>query len=478
MNKSTIVGALLIAAAFASAQGLPPLVQQKCSTCHPAPRPTSLPRHAWEGAHGLMVELMAEQKIPITAEESRDILSFYLANSPEALPQIPDTWAESRLKWTKGGIGNPPRARKPEINNVQIFDIDGDGAEDDIICMDNLMGAVTWIHLIEGRWREKVIAFLPSPVRANAVDFDRDGDLDLVVSVMGDIYPNELLTGEVHLLLNDGTGVFTPRVLLEGVARVADCAPADMDGDGDIDFVVAMFGWRKTGGIGLLRQREDGEFDFEILAEINGTMRVIINQANGDDRPDFVALVTQQHESIVQFLNEGDQGFSNRLISQAQHPAFGSSSIHLADLDQDGDEDIVYTNGDMMDENPEPKPYHGARWLENDGKGRYAIHPLVGMPGCYDAEPVDMDGDGDLDLVVSSLYFHWDLHDFPSLGWLENLGGFRNFAPQKIAYAPSHLVNIAVGDLDQDGKPDVVGGGMHVPGPSQRRGRVTLWRQE
>lgn len=57
---------------------------------------------------------------------------------------------------------------------------------------------------------------------------------------------------------------------------------------------------------------------------------------------------------------------------------------------------------------------HGVRWLENN-HWKYLHHHLEGMPGCYDAKPIDMYGDGDLDIVYSALYFQWQQADFPSL---------------------------------------------------------------
>lgn len=457
------------------AQSIPPLVSEKCTGCHPLPRPDSMPRHAWTTVGETMTALMKRADVPIEPEEMDEIVAYYQANSPVRLEQIRDDYAEPLLNFGKTSAGMISFDERPKITGVTFTDIDGDGAEDDIVVTDANTNAVTWLRLEDGSWRETVLATITDPVDATAVDVDGDGDLDLGVSSMGFLHPTDDLIGEFHLLLNRGDGTFEHQVLAEGTPRITGSAAADFDDDGDIDFVLAMFGWRTTGGVGLLEQTAPGEFAFRTLVDMNGCMQVIANDANGDELQDFVALFTQQHEAIVQFVNRGGGEFDAHYITRARHPAFGSSSIRLHDLDGDGDEDILYTNGDMMDENNDTKPYHGVRWLENNGKGGYILHDLAGMPGCYDAEPVDLDDDGDLDVVISSLNFRWQDHDFPSLAWLENTGGFRNFVKRRIAYAPTNMAKIDVGDVDGDGKPDIVGGGMHVPGPLDRKGRITVW---
>lgn len=435
-------------------------------------------KNAWPGALETMVGLMQEQKLPITQEEMNQIVGYYLSNSPETLETIEDDLKPSRLNFGIETIGELFVHPRPEVSSVKIGDFDGDGVASELIVTDNLNESVSWLKRVGSEWKERVILKTKSPVNSTPMDIDGDGDIDFGISGMGDIYPNELLIGEFHLLINQGDGKYEHLpVISGGVPRITDCAPADYDGDGDIDIVLAMFGWRKTGAITVLEQVAPLEFKLKKIIDINGTMRVLPAHLNSDDKIDFVALITQQHEMIVRFINQGGNQFKSELIARANHPSFGSSSIYIEDLDQDGDEDILYTNGDMMDENPAPKPYHGVRWLENDN-WNYKLHYLAGMPGCYDAKPVDMDGDGDLDVVYSALYFQWKEADFPSLAWMENLGGFRKFSRQKIAYAPSNLANIAVGDLNGDGKPDIVGGGMHVPGPIDRSGRLTLWTQE
>jgi len=57
---------------------------------------------------------------------------------------------------------------------------------------------------------------------------------------------------------------------------------------------------------------------------------------------------------------------------------------------------------------------------------------------------------------------------------LEN-DGHQQFTMHEVASSPTHLITLAVRDLDGDGKPDLVTGGMHISAPYDRLSRVTLW---
>src|SRR4029077_17965336 len=121
-----------------------------------------------------------------------------------------------------------------------------------------------------------------------------------------------------------------------------------------------------------------------------------------DGHLDFVALISQQHEAVVAFLGDGKGGFRKEVIDQAPHPAWGSSGLALVDLDGDGDLDVLVTNGDMLDDF-QLKPYHGIRWLENRGSFPFVAHALAPMFAAMRAQAADLDGDGDMDVVACAL---------------------------------------------------------------------------
>jgi hypothetical protein len=75
---------------------------------------------------------------------------------------------------------------------------------------------------------------------------------------------------------------------------------------------------------------------------------VPVADLDGDGRPDFVALFSQEHETVVAFLNVGGLRFEPRVIYAAPHPAFGSSGS----TGGPGDRDVLLSNGDSTDTDP------------------------------------------------------------------------------------------------------------------------------
>jgi hypothetical protein len=456
------------------------LVQSRCGNCHLPVNPAILAKEDWGRTMYYMQWLIPYKAgYSIPEREMDRIHSYYVRNSPEALPLLPPDPSESPLRFERQAIGGPP-GDTPRIGNVQIVDLFREGRPGVLVC-DCDQGTVNFLRRqADGSWTETVLAKTGPPAHAEVFDYNHDGRLDIVVAVLGSAPPTEEKVGKVVLLLQKEDGTFESRTLLEGVGRVADVRPADLNGDGLVDFVVAVFGYIKQGSIGWLEQRPGDQFVYHTILEKPGAIHVPVADLNGDGTPDIVALVSQDQEEIIAFLNDGKGNFEARSLFKAGTPVFGSSGLQLVDLDGDGKLDILYTNGDSFDL-PQPgprtrlRPYHGIQWLRNLGNLTFEYHDLGRFYGCYAAAVADLNGDGHKDIVVVSEYSAWDDPGRGSIFWLEN-DGHQNFTPHLIDRSPTELATVAVGDLDGDGRPDIVAGVFHLLHPNARKGRVSLWR--
>ncbi len=366
---------------------------------------------------------------------------------------------------------------RPMIANVAIADLDQDGLND-IVAADATTNRVTWLRQSPaGRFTERSIAQVAGPAHVQVVDLDGDGDLDVAVASLGVLFPNNARIGAVILLDNDGRQRFTPHVVAEKVARVADVQSGDLDGDGDLDLAVALFGYDQ-GETRWLENLGGWRFESHLLQELSGVINADIADLDGDGDLDIVTLVSQEWEEIYVHVNDGTGHFTARRIFGASNEDFGSSWISLADLDGDRDLDVVYSNGDAFDyATTAGRSWNGLQWLENTGGVAFTYHRIADIPGASSPQAADLDGDGDLDIAVVSAYNNWADPAAQSLVWLEN-DGHATFTIHDVASAPTHLVTLAAGDLNGDGRADLVTGGMHMSWPYDRLSRLTTWTNE
>ncbi len=394
------------------------------------------------------------------------------------LPRIASTgsvYSMSPVTFQKSQIGDDPIGY-PRITNVKVTRLDADGPIGVLIC-DAGRNAVLFSYeeqIGSGQWKEQILAEdVLAPAHATVVDLDQNGDLDVVVAVLGNIEPDDGVVGHLLLLVRDGDH-YNRHIILEDVRRVADVQPGDFDGDGDIDLAVAVFGYNR-GQVLWLENLSNGRFREHELLSAPGVIHVPVADFDNDGDLDIMAIVSQDEEELWGFENLGNGKFLPRKLWFTHNFDLGSAGLLAADLDQDGDIDLILPAGDNLEDfDPFPQPYHGCYWFENTGNWNFKQRRISDLGGTYAAAVGDLDGDGDPDIVLVSMANVWDQPERASVVWLENLGK-GEFRTWQVDSAPTHLVTVAIGDLNQDGRNDIVAGGLHIRGPYNRIGRVTGW---
>jgi hypothetical protein len=437
-------------------------VRAACSGCHAFPPPDVLPRGVWRSQIEHMAFLATYLSKPAPAGPDLpldEIVAWYEARAPESLPferaltrDEPGPLAFRRRSILLREKGGPGVATVERVDPAVLPSLAPQVAAPHM--------ANGSLHLFSLRRGPRWIGDAGHPARIAAGDLDRDGRIDLVVSDLGNPMPTDDPVGRVVVARNAGEGRFELTPVLEGVGRVADAKPLDLDGDGDQDLVAAAFGWMRSGGIfALWNETPPGgalRFRAQTVSPRAGAVSVV---PLADSGPGFAVAFSQQHE-LVSAFRPAREGFEERELWRAPHPNWGTSHLSAADLEGDGDQDFLLAHGDTLDDGVAFKPWHGVEWLENRGTEGFAARRVGALYGAHAAEAADLDGDGDLDVVACGFLPQVELPvrqgpaRVDSIVWFERRG--VEWIPWAIEINHPRHTGLTVVDLDQDGRLDVV----------------------
>ena len=409
-----------------------------------------------------------------------DALKWYEGRAPVALARPADWPDPDARSLVIRGLTPPGAPPTPVVADVALADLDGDARLELIVC-DMRHGMVLLGRPYDPAAGLTLIAQVPHPSRAQVVDLDGDGVRDVLVADLGEFLPRDHDKGAVVWLRGLGEGRFAP-FAIGGLPRIASVEAADLDADGDKDLVVAAFGYRKTGSVLVLENRTADwarpAFSPVTLDARPGAVRALSTDINHDGRLDIVAVVSQEHEEVIAYVRGNGLSFTPTVIWKAPHANWGSSGLSMADLDADGDLDLLLANGDTFDDSL-LKPYHGLAWLERRAPAlapdAFVLHRLADLPGPHGLVATDLDGDGDLDIVASALVAGGagpDDERLPAVVWLEQTAR-RRFERRTLKRGTPRHAALAAGDYDGDGDVDVVTGNMATTGPIESW--VDLW---
>lgn len=286
------------------------------------------------------------------------------------------------------------------------------------------------------------------------VDVDRDGDLDVAVAVEGDVN---------RLYLNDGKGGLTWRE--EAFGNVAHdtehVLSADFNRDG---FADVMFIAEDDQVHQLFFGDGKGGFTDEsdrLLARSEGN-GLAIGDVNGDGLPDIVLGNSGKQGQNFLWLNDAAQPGRFADATRTHLPAVndGTQDVALVDLDRDGDLDMVVAN--------EVPPN---RLLLNDGKGRFTdASDRLDLPVELHTREVhvfDANADGRLDILFLNLTSNagkWERDPQLRLLIADERGRFVDESEKRLPKNTFSSWGGAVVDFNDDGHPDLIVGAIEVPG--------------
>lgn len=256
---------------------------------------------------------------------------------------------------------------------------------------------------------------------------DSDPELDPLTAVLVD----DVVSGVLNLAL-DGSFVYSPDPGFAGTDsfsyRASDGANTSSPATAIIQVGADNVAPRIiTGTVGFERQVIDSSLDETHVA--------LAADLDGDGDSDIVAT-DYVNDRVLWFENDGSGGFSTNTVDGALDGAYPAD---LADLDDDGDIDVLAA-GYLAD---------SYTWYENDGAGNFVKHVIDGsIGGPHSIIAVDVDTDGDKDLVTSS-------QDADRVAWYEN-DGDQNFQLHVVDSARNGAKRADAADIDGDGDVDII----------------------
>lgn len=238
-------------------------------------------------------------------------------------------------------------------------------------------------------------------------------------------------------------------------------ALADLDGDGDLDVVIPNAAGYFTQGVAepLVILENDGAAGFSDVSAVavggfSGWLRqVAIGDVDVDGDLDIYAPDAWGGDDAF-FVNDGNGVFSEEIDTRLPGAQSRAGAARFGDVDGDGDLDLLVT--DWGTDPFGADPVSGAQLYLNDGAGSFsdasALLPIVTGPDGttpVDVDFLDVDGDFDLDVLVDS-------HEGDERLWInDGTGTFTDVSASFPDGAGGLSYGPGVCDVDADGDLDI-----------------------
>lgn len=432
------------------------LVQLHCAKCHELVPVNALTKNVWKvttlpnmskyfGINSYLDGYFKNVDTGLTLLEWQSIVAYYKKMAPDSLPV-----AKKPLQPSNSLAGFTVKV--PQHNTVTAFT--------------TLTAIDQYNHRIytsddEKRtlqeWDEnlKPARSVKLPSTAVSADFikNKDGGVSAVLSCIGVLGAVDFPNGKV-VTLDPGAANLTPIAAQSELRRPVQTVSADFNKDGLADRVICEQGYLQ-GGVYLLKQGLGNTFTRVSISEQPGAVKAITGDFNKDGWPDVMVLFGRVDEELMLFLNDQHGGFTKRVLLRFP-PVYGSSNFELADLDHDGNLDLIYSAGFNFGKSRILKPYHGLYIYKNSGDWNFKQQWFYPVNGLTNFVTADFKGDGKTGIVTTAFYADMIKNPAESCMYFEQNDAF-SFKPYTLPVNKyGRWMTMGIGDINNDGKPDIV----------------------
>lgn len=356
-----------------------------------------------------------------------------------------------------------------------LTDLNGDGKLDLVLAPLETLDTVT-VRLGNGdgtfQAPHSYSTGLVSELALTVADLNQDGKPDLVVT--GCCSSSLTPQGEVAVLLGNGDGTFRTGTVYKngGVVAAAPAEIADVDRDGKLDLVVVNACGNAAcsvfGTVGVLLGKGDGTFQPVVTYPTGGfrSSAVSIADLNRDGNPDLVVTngcgrtctTDDKSHQVGVLLGNGDGTFQP-VVGYASG-GIGTDSPTVTDINGDGNLDLVVLTRCSLSCSPSPHSAVGV--LIGNGNGTFQTPTSYDSGGAFvrGLTLIDVNGDGKRDFIMVGFCEAETICGTTSANIFALLGnGNGTFQPGAIQYMLGTYggpETLLVGDLNGDAKPDLL----------------------
>ena len=279
----------------------------------------------------------------------------------------------------------------------ELGDIDNDGDLDLILAQDFNVQPGLFINDGAGFFTDVSATQLPamtlSSSRAQFGDIDNDGDLDLYITSGT---TSRFTCGQYRVYVNDGAGFFTDETAarhpIANVCNNMDCIFGDIDNDFDLDIKTASTG---TNNSRLYRNDGTGVFTLDATVPPDSSCYSYdFGDIDGDGDLDLIGVNGGTGATEILLVNDGTGSYSNVSGQISPNPQQDDNDSKFFDYDDDGDLDLLIARLGSG----------GEKIYNNDGNGNFTqVFGLITVvaDSSLDIMVADLDNDGDLDIVTA-----------------------------------------------------------------------------